>query len=362
MAPHAVPLNVGRPPAATIGSPGTTIVSVQSFGDSGIRETSDSPSNVHVGRDHVPTQWSFETSYSLLGGITGTPRMHNEEHKKDSKENIQILHGNWFGRKKEKERETEREEKPRDHSRPERSKSVDPPSRTPYPAKSIPPPPQILSQPHSILRPGLPSNPKPKPKSISDASSTPPSNNSQPNLDLNSASLLSSNKNEPHPRTSHVNPPRLVALSHEGALKATRPPSPAARIRTRHPPSSFNLGNGHVGEIEKKRRPTTSPAVRASEHSNLKESFLGDVFSRYGVAEGHTSVMGSYTPYAPTHAATLDVPKPRPRKETPVESLRRRMKEAHTRGFTMKNAKRYHSVPRDKAPYTRDYEHQTIDL
>ncbi|GJJ13405.1 hypothetical protein Clacol_007659 [Clathrus columnatus] len=354
-------VDVSKLPAAIAGSPGTTIVSVQSHGSSTISpvESSSAAAGEHMSpteRDHIPPLWSFETSYSLFGGIVGTPRAHREQQKKDPKENL--LHGNWFSRKKEREREKEKHE---NTPRSERSKSVDPPSRAPYPGKPHPPLPVTLTDPSMTPVPSL----NPKRHSISkEATLSATVSTTNAVIRRNSPStLVNSLPESPQKTRSHLRSSlRVASSSNESPSKPNRPPSPVAQTRSRHPPSSFNPNVGHYRGTEKK-RPTTSPgAPTLQERSNLRESFLGDVISLYGMTEGHTSLSGSFTPYAPSHNAPLATDKVISRKETSIESLKRRIKETRARGFTMKDNKRYHSVPRDEAPYTRDYERQTVDF
>lgn len=351
-------LDVSKPPAAIAGSPGTTIVSVESLESSPAASAflvadPSSGSQQHSSRDHIPPLWSFETPYSILGSMVGTPRavLHNgehaqQEHKKDHHKDhhIHLFHGHWFGRKKEKETD-----KQVDHSRSERSRSVDPPSRTLHPDNST-----HSASSSSSSKDALTPKPSSNLRAISHQSSRHIKTDPGPPLH-SAASYLddSPSKNKSHHGNGHTHHPHHP---HESTSRSAR---------SRHPPSSFHPTNGHLGESEKKKRPTTSSAI-GHEPSHVQESFLGGAFSLYGMPEGHTAMNGTFTPYAPAHhsvplAAALSKG-PAPRRETPVESFKRRIKEAHSRGFTVKNAKRYHSISRDEAPYTRDYEHQTLDL
>lgn len=342
-------LDVSKPPAAIAGSPGTAIVSVKSSESSAAAAAfpvADPPlgSQQHSSRDYIPPLWSFETPYSILGSMIGTPRavsqngehaqqQHKKDHHKDS--NIHVFHGNWFGRKKEKEKEKEAE-----HSRSERSRSVDPPSRTLHPVAST----------HSASSSSSKGTLTPKPSSnlraISHSSSRHIKTDPGPPLHSNASYLEDSPvKNNFHHGNGHTHHP------HESTPRSAR---------SRHPPSSFHPTNGHHAEPDKKKRSNTAPSATGPEHSHTQESFLGGAFNIYGMPEGHAAMHATVMPFAPVHhGVSKNVAH---RKETPVESFKRRIKEAHSRGFTIKNAKRYHSIPRDEAPYTRDYEHKTLDF
>ncbi|KAF8527597.1 hypothetical protein BU17DRAFT_81827 [Hysterangium stoloniferum] len=138
---------LAKPPAATTGSPGTSIFSPPSIQSprlkaesplSELPRISSSPStNSRPSYDHVPVQWSFESTYGLFGGLqgpTGAPQ-HGSRlgQKKEPREGGGgVLGGSWFGRRKNKD-----EPKTKLRSESDRETSADASVRLPRPDPSL---------------------------------------------------------------------------------------------------------------------------------------------------------------------------------------------------------------------------------